>query len=90
MAESIIADNKDSTTELMRHYAHILANFKQRMPLRKAEREFNLENGELRAAIDNGLIRYYKAGKTQYRVCYEFVAEYVEKHCTFQNEPLPG
>lgn len=82
--------NKDPTADLLAHYAAILANFKCRMTLREAEAAFNLTHGELGAAIKQGKIRYYKVGKTQYRVSPQFLAEYVEKHCTFQNEPLPS
>ena len=82
--------NKDPADELMRHYAAILANFKCRMPLREAEQAYNLTNGELRAAIDNGLIKFFKAGNTQYRVGPMHLAEYIEKHRTYQNDPLPS
>ena len=74
----------------MRNYAAILANFRTRMTLREAEEAYALTHGELRAAIDGGLIRFYKAGKTQYRVSPAFVAEYIERYRTFQNEPLPS
>ena len=90
MAEPIIADNKDPANGLMEHYAAILANFKCRMTLREAEDAYSLDHGELRAAIENGLIKYFQAGKTQYRVGPMHLAEYIEKHRTIQNEPLPS
>lgn len=90
MPTSIIPQEEYVNQGLMEHYAAVLADFKCRMPLRKAEEAYNLENGELRAAIDNGLIRYYPAGKTQYRVGPMQVAEYIEKHRTLQKEPLAG
>ena len=60
------------------------------MPLRTAEDRFKLAHGELRAAIANGQIRYYRVGRTQFRVSPLFVAEYIERYKTYQNEPLPG
>lgn len=91
MATQIIADNKDPTYDLLQRYAAILANFAQRMTLRKAEEEYSLTHGELRAAVEQGKIRYYKVGKSeQYRVSPQFVAEYIERYRTFQNDPLPS
>lgn len=91
MATQIITDNKDPTYELLQHYAAILANFLERMTLRDAEEAYNLSHGELRAAVDQGLIRYYKVGKSeQIRVSPQFMAEYIENYKTFQNDPLPS
>lgn len=87
---SKILSNKDPTEDLLTHYASILANFSCRMTLREAERRYRLTNGELNGAIQQGKIKYYKAGRTQYRVSPAFVAEYIERYCTFQNDPLPG
>jgi len=90
MANQIIADNRDPTNSLLEHYASILANFNSRMTLREAEDAYTLDHGELRAAIENGRIKYFKAGKTQYRVGPMHLAEYIEKYRTFQNDPLPS
>lgn len=89
MPSKIVA-NRDPAEDLIAHYAAILANFKCRMTLREAEDTYNITHGELKAAIDEGKIRYYKAGKTQYRLSPAFLAEYIEKHCTFCNDPLPS
>lgn len=90
MAENIVANNKDPTESLLTHYAAILANFKCRMTLREAEDAYSITHGELRGAIEQGKIRFYKVGKTQYRVSPQFLAEYIEKYRTFQNDPLPS
>ena len=90
MAENIVTEDMDSTDELKAHYDSVLNNFMCRMPLRKAEDMYGMERGELKAAIEQGKIRFYKVGKTQYRVTPEFIAEYIEKYCTFQNVPLPS
>ena len=81
--------NKDPTSELVAHYANILANFKERMSLNQAERTYSMHPGELRVAIDNGWCRYYKRG-SRYQVCHQFIAEYIEKHCISQCEELPS
>lgn len=90
MTEPIIADSRDPTHDLLGSYAAILANFKCRMTLREAEDEYGLDHGELRAAIENGLIKFFRAGKTQYRVGPMHLAEYIVKHRTFKNDPLPS
>ena len=77
----------------MEHYANILAEFQSRMTLREAERRYGLMNGELGAAIAQGKIRYYKAGKSSrrgYQVSPAQVAEYIERYRTFQNDLLPS
>ena len=90
MTEPIIADSRDPTHDLMGSYAAVLANFQSRMTLREAEEAYDLTHGELRAAIDNGQIKYFRAGKTQYRVGPMHLAEYIAKYRTFQNDPLPS
>ena len=85
-----IVSNKDPANDLVGHYAAILANFSCRMTLREAEAKYRLQHGELTAAIEQGKIRFYKAGKTQFRVSPQFVAEYIEQFKIFQKDSLPG
>lgn len=82
--------NIEPAEDLIAYYAAILANFKCRMTLREAEDAYSITHGELKAAIEEGKIRYYKAGKTQYRLSPVFLAEYIENYCTFCNDPLPS
>ena len=86
----ISVPNKDPANGLVAECVSILANFSCRMTLREAETRYRLAHGELTAAIEQGKIRYYKVGKTQYRVSPQFIAEYIEHFKIFQNEPLPG
>ena len=89
MATPIVPDGRSPTSELMDSYADILAKFKNRMSLHQAEEYYDLTHAELRAAIDDGKCRFYKRG-SRYQVCHEFIAEYIERYCTFQNKPLPS
>ena len=72
-----------------RHYASVLANFAERMSISEAERVYEMRHGTLAAAIANGQCRAYRCG-TRYKVCHQFIAEYVERYCIVQNDPLPG
>lgn len=89
MPDNTLPEKRSPTEELMADYSAILANFKCRMTLREAEDAYTLDHGELRAAIDKGHIKYFKAGKTQYRVGPMHLAEYIEKYRTLQNDPSP-
>lgn len=72
------------------HYAAVLDGFTHRMSLAAAEDAYGLQHGTLRGAIERGELRYYKTSANRFRVSPQFVAEYIERFCTFQNDPIPS
>lgn len=90
MATSIIPQSSDMADELIRHYATVLADFDCRMGVYEAARKIGIDHHELTAAINQGQLRYYKVGKGGKRVSPMFLAEYIEKYRTGQEELLPG
>lgn len=88
MATTIVPEPIAVTDELMTHYANVLANFKARMGIREAAEYIGVTDREIREAMNEGQLRYYRVGRNGRRTSPMFLAEYVERYRTFQDAPV--
>ena len=81
--------NKDPTSELITHYAEVIADFKCRMTPRQADAYLGLKANTVLGAIERREIRHIRNG-TRYQVTPAFLAEWIENYKVVQTDPLPS
>lgn len=89
MAKTILDQEPDPATQLLTHYAEVIADFQCRMSPRDADTYLNMRANTVLGAIKRKEIRYIKNGK-RYQVTPTFLAEWIENYRTVQPDPLPS
>ena len=90
MPTQIVTDNKELTTSLLEHYAAFLADYRERMTPRQADKYIGKRANTVLGAIQRKEIKHYKNG-SRYEVTPLALAEWLEKYDRpVEPDPLPG
>lgn len=90
MTDEIVPDGTDIAAELVKHYAMFLADFRERMTPRQADRYLRMPSNTVLGAIQRGEIQHYKRGN-RYQVTPIALAKWLERYDKpIEPNPLPG